>query len=291
VLAAALLWSTSGVFAKSPVFLDWPVSGTYFAVRGPLLAFWRALFACIILLPLMRRPRWTPRLIPAVIAFAAMNLTFLTALTATSAANAIWLQYTAPAWVFVLGTIIWREPFDRGDVLMLLCGVCGVALILLFEARGESLAGIAYGLASGIAYAGVVLTLRALRGEDTAWIVGLNHLATAALFAPYCLCLGIWPTAEQGAYLAAFGIVQMGLPYWLFARGLRTIASHEASLIVLIEPVLVPVWVYLVWRHVPSYESPRWWTILGGTLILLGLAARYWRAKPQPLADGAFAKS
>ena len=277
VLLAAILWSSSGLFAKSPIFLDWPVSANHLAIRGPLLAFWRALFACVILLPLIRRPRWTPRLIPAVLVFAAMNFTFLTALTETSAANAIWLQYTAPAWVFLGSVLIGRESFNRRDLVMFACGLAGVAIILSFEIRGESPVGIVYGLASGVSYAGVVLTLRWLRAEDTAWVVGLNHLVTVLLFAPYCAYFGIWPTAQQGLYLAAFGILQMGLPYWFFARGLRTISGHEASLLVLLEPLLVPVWVYVAWRNEPSYEPPEWWTLAGGLLILVGLLVRYGR--------------
>jgi drug/metabolite transporter, DME family len=74
----------------------------------------------------------------------------------------------------------------------------------------------------------------------------------------------------QLVVLAAFGLFQMGLPYLLFARGLRSVSSQEASLISLLEPVLVPVWVYLAWG-----DKPAWWTLGGGGLILTGLAIRY----------------
>jgi drug/metabolite transporter (DMT)-like permease len=67
----------------------------------------------------------------------------------------------------------------------------------------------------------------------------------------------------------------MGLPYLLFARGVSRVTGHEAAGIVLLEPILVPVWVYLAWRHVPSYQAPQWWTLAGGGLILLGLGLRY----------------
>ena len=89
ILAAAVMWSTSGFFAKSPLFVDWPLQTEGMPVRGPLLAFWRAVFATVILLPFVRRPRWTPKLIPMVLAYAVMNYTFLNAMTLTSEANAI----------------------------------------------------------------------------------------------------------------------------------------------------------------------------------------------------------
>jgi drug/metabolite transporter (DMT)-like permease len=121
----------------------------------------------------------------------------------------------------------------------------------------------------------VVLSLRHLRSEDGAWLVMLNNLVTAVVFLPFVLYRGIWPDAGQTVYLTAFGMFQMGLPYLLFARGLRHIVGHEATGIVLLEPILVPVWVYLAWRHAPTYEFPQWWTLVGGALILIGLTARY----------------
>jgi drug/metabolite transporter, DME family len=134
---------------------------------------------------------------------------------------------------------------------------------------------VAYGLGGGITYAAVVLSLRYLRNEDGAWLVMLNNLVTALVFFPFVLYRGIWPDAAQLVYLAAFGVFQMGLPYLLFARRLRCIVGHEAAGIVLLEPILVPVWVYLAWRHAPTYELPQWWTLVGGAFILLGLTARY----------------
>ncbi|HZN36276.1 MAG TPA: EamA family transporter, partial [Pirellulaceae bacterium] len=55
-----------------------------------------------------------------------------------------------------------------------------------------------------------------------------------------------------------------------FARGLRSIPGHEATGIGLTEPILVPVWVVLAWG-----DRPAWWTLVGGGLILVGLAVRY----------------
>ena len=277
IVLAAVLWSTSGLFAKSPVFSDWPIETAGWAVRGPLLAFWRAVFACFILFPLVRRPRWSPRLIPATLIFAAMNFTFLTAMTTTTAANAIWLQYTAPVWVFLFAVLILGEPIDPRDWLVLAFGLLGVGIILAFEIRGQHWIGVVYGLLAGITFAAVQITLRWMRDQDSAWLVSINHLVTCMLFLPYVLSLPHWPQGAQYFYLAGFGMLQMGLPYWLFARGVRSVASQEAAGILLLEPVLVPVWVFLAWRNHPSYEPPAWWTLVGGGCILTGLLMRYCR--------------
>ncbi len=281
ILVAAVMWSSSGFFAKSPLFIEWPLESAGFPVRGPLLAFWRSLFATLVLLPFVRRPRWTPALVPMVTCYAVMNYTFLTAMTLTTEANAIWLQHTAPVWVFSVGVLCFAESVHPRDGWLLAFCLAGVLLILGFEVRGQSLAGVGFGLASGLAYAGVVLSLRRLRAEDGAWLVMLNNLVTVGLFLPFLLHANIWPGGRQTLYLSAFGVFQMGLPYLLFARGLRAVSGHEASGIVLLEPILVPVWVYLAWRHAETYQAPQWWTLVGGCLILAGLLARYVGAGPR----------
>ena len=276
ILAAAILWSTSGFFVKSPVFDAWPKEIDGWPVRGPLLAFWRTSFASLILFPMVRRPRWTVKLVPMTLIFAAMSVTYMTAMTKTSAANAIWLQNTAPVWIFLVGAFVLGDVVHRRDWWLLGFALSGVGLILAFELQGQSIDGALFGLLSGLGYAGVVVSLRWLRDEDSAWLIAMNHVVTGVILLPYVVYQGIWPSVGQLAFLCAFGMLQMGLPYWLFARGLRGIPGHEASGLGLIEPILVPVWVFLAWRSEPTYEAPAWWTLVGGGLILIGLLCRYW---------------
>ena len=278
VLAAALLWSTGGFFVKAPNFDGWP---------GPALAFWRVAFASLVLLPLVRRPAWSWKLVPMAGVFALMNYTYLTAMAQGSAANAIWLQSTAPVWVLLVGVLVFGERATRRDVLLVLFAAAGVAVILYYESHGESLAAVLWGLASGVFYGGVVLGLRQLRGMESTWLAAVNHGATAVVLAPFALGALVssqsntpLPAGMQWLLLALFGIFQMGLPYILFARGLRSIPGHEATGIGLIEPILVPVWVLLAWG-----DRPAWWTLVGGGLILIGLVVRY--ALPSPPGEAA----
>lgn len=267
VLAAATLWSTSGFFMKAPHFQGWP---------GPALAFWRGAFACVVLWPLVRQPRWTWRLIPMTALFAAMNYSYLTAMTKGSAANAIWLQCTAPVWVLFVGVLVFKERAVWRDWLLVAFVAAGVGVILCFESRGAALDAVFWGLAAGATYAGVVLAFRQLREFDSAWLAALNHLVTAILLAPFAFGGSHFPSGMQWLLLAGLGIVQMGLPYVLFARGLKHIPGHEATGIAMLEPLLVPLWVYLAWG-----ERPAWWTIAGGGLILIGLAIRYLEPAPR----------
>jgi drug/metabolite transporter (DMT)-like permease len=265
VVAAAVLWSSSGLFAKAPIFDDWPLQN-----RGVLLAFWRAMFAGLLLIPAVRRPQWDIKLIPLCLAFTAMNVTYLSAMTETTAANAIWLQSTAPWWVFLVGVVVLRQPFPRSELFPLLIGGVGLAIILWFQTQGADRNGVLLGLVSGFSYSGVVMSLRSLRSHDAVWLVVVCHLAAAGALSPYVAHVGVWPDSWQLLVLACFGLLQMALPYVLFARGLRAITSQEATGIGLLEPILLPLWVFLVWG-----EEPAGSTLFGGALILTGLGLRY----------------
>ncbi len=272
VLVAALMWSSGGFFAKAPAFDAWDVN-----TRGILLAFWRALFAGLILLPFIRQRRWSWMLIPMVTSFTLMNVTFLSSMSLSEASVAIWLQNTAPVWVF-LGGVIWlRERVQLRDGLMLAFCLTGVGVILAFELRGERPLGVWFGLASGVCYAGVVLALRGLKDYDAFWLVSLNQFATALVLAPVVLSAEVQVTGTQILMLAAFGVFQMGIPYVLFSRGLRSLPGHEASCITLLEPFLLPLWVFLAWGQAVNYQAPTKWTLWGAALILVGLLVRYLR--------------
>jgi len=268
MVGAALLWSCGGLFVKAPLFAPWPPE-----VRGLLLAFWRAVFAGVVFLPMVRRPRFRWSLVPLGACFTVMSLTYLTSMSLSTAANAIWLQYMAPWWVFLLGVVVFKERATRRDLVPLGFGLAGVATIVGFEffwvSRPDVL-GVGCGLVSGVTYALVVLLMRRLRDEDPIWLVALNHWLVVIVTLPLVLRLGIWPTAGQLGLLAFFGPLQMALPYVLMLWALRKVSSHEAVAIGLLEPVCNPLWVLLVWGEVPD-----WWTVAGAGMIMTGLLLRY----------------
>jgi drug/metabolite transporter, DME family len=276
VLAAAVLWSTNGMFVKSPLFVDWPREE-----RGMLLACWRAVFAVAALAPLVRVPRFHWRLVPMALSFVAMNWLFLQSMVWTTAGNAIWLQNIAPLWICLFARLA-GETLDRRDVPMLAMVSGGIGLILFFELAetdwsADAPRGVMLGFLSGIGYALVIYFLRKLRDFDSAWLITVNLASTALVFGAAPMVTGYWPHGLQWPVLAAFGAVQLASPYFLFAKGLKKISSQEGACLGLLEPVLVPVWVFLLYR-----ERPEWWTAVGGALILAGLLWRYW---PRRSAD------
>lgn len=286
IVVAALLWSTSSVFTKiltkeTPLGLEQP------AIEGlaiddleiPVqLACYRVLFAGLVLLPLVR-PRDVairPLMLFMALAFAVMNALFVTALALGTAANAILLQYTAPMWMYLAGVFLLREPADRRSSVALIIALTGV-LVIVLAGDGDEPRIILIALVSGFAYAWVVTCLRALRQHSSQWLTSWNFLISGLVLLPFVLPLRP-PTAAQFVVLFLYGAAQMALPYWLMARGLRSVGPVEAGMITLIEPLLNPLWAYLVSGEVPAGAS-----YVGGTLILAALVWRYWPRKTTPV--------
>ena len=267
MLAAAVLWSLSGAFGKL-LQLD-PLS----------IAFYRGLFAGLALLPFVPRDRWVfrPIMIPLGLIFGAMTGLFLASMKLTTAANTIYLQYTATFWVVPLAYVFLHERPDRRALLGVALALVGIGWIVKYGHAGspDEWKGVVLGLASGVAYACVIIGLRGLRGLDPIWLSAVNNLGGAlTLFLWMTLTTGppTIPSLFQALVLLAFGVIQMAIPYTLFARGLREVDAAEAALITLIEPILNPIWVLLV-----AHERPSGATLAGGGFLLVGVGVNYVR--------------
>ncbi len=193
IVTAALLWSTSGFFAKAPWFTDWPENE-----RGLALTFWRAVFAALLMVPLVRRPRLRWPMVPMGLAFSLMTSLFLTSMVLGSESNAIWLQYLAPAWVVLAGFCGIGDRATRRDGILIAAACIGVSFILLFEMSGVRPLASILALLSGVTFAVVLLSLRRMNNEDGAWLGFINHGTNALLLAPLVLTRTPWPTDTSG---------------------------------------------------------------------------------------------
>ena len=267
LILAAVLWSLSGLFVKSPTLDVIPLD-----VRGPLLACWRAIFAGLFFVPFVRvrAIRWRAGLVPMVIAFTLMNVLFVSSMTRTTSAAAIFLQYTATAWVALLSWYFLKDHLTRSTCVSLTGAIAGISWIVVTEETAGRELGNLLALGSGFSLACTLVMLRVLRDEDSTWLTALNHLIAGAVLLPWALLSGVGLSPEQWGLIALLGIVQMGLPYILFARAVRHVPITEAVLISLLEPILNPIWVWLAWGEEVSSNVE-----VGGCLILGGLAAKY----------------
>jgi drug/metabolite transporter (DMT)-like permease len=240
------------------------------ALSGWQIAGGRSLVAAGFLFAASRATRARPTLpvLLVALAYAATVTQFALATKLTTAANAIFIQDTAPLWVLLLSPWLVGESPRRGELLAVPVYGIGLGLFFLDELSAGQLTGNLVALGSGAAFALSILGLRRLRGEGAPAALALGNLLAAAAALPLWSS-GPAPLPLDLALLLYLGIFQLGLSYLLFARGLERVPAVEASLLVLLEPVLNPVWTFLL-----VGERPGPWALLGGAVVLLATAWR-----------------
>jgi DME family drug/metabolite transporter len=274
VLGTAFLFSTGGAAIKGTTLSALQVAGFRSAVAA--LTLW-------VLLPAARRGYgWN--LLPAAIAYAGTLMGFVAATKLTTSAAAIFLQSTAPIWVLVLSPVLLGERIHRAEFPLV--GAASLGLVLVFVGSRDAsvtapdpVLGNALGLASGVFFALLMITMRRLarHTEDDRSMAAtvLGNALAFFLCLPFALPVVNVETIDVLA-IGYLGVVQIGLAYWLFIRGLRTLPALEVSLLVLLEPILNPIWTWLLHDERPSLLA-----FMGGTVMLASLAARAFVTSPR----------
>lgn len=268
LILAATLWSTGGLMIKA---ISWqPVA----ILAG------RSIFSSIMFLIYLRRfpTHWTRWKIIAAVAHVFTAFFFVTATKLTTAANAIFLQYTAPVYIVLLGLWFLKERPSRTD-----WGSMGIIFLgmLLFFGDKLSLTGF-YGnvlaVLSGLTMAVMNVSLRAQKDGTPAESILLAHLFTAIVGFPYVLKES-W-TVNNWLIILYLGIFQIGLSFVFFTSAIKHVPAIEATLISTLEPILNPVWVFIFLG-----EEPGRFALLGGLIVLAGVALNAIgsaRAAPEP---------
>ena len=259
VLAAALLWSTGGLFIK------------WTSLSGLELSFGRSLFAAFAVALMTRREGFGLNTITAgaSVLYAVLLILFVLATKQTTAANAIFLQYTAPVYLLILEPLIYKEKFRSRDLITVLVCLSGMALFFIGQLRPQDFTGNLLALASGFCFALYFLALRHPRAREVnrASSVIYGNALAVILTAPWGLAAIQNVNLHDALSVIYLGVVQLGVAYTLFtvamARGVR---SLDAGIICYVEPVLNPVWVFLVLG-----ERPSQWALLGGAIIIVAV--------------------
>lgn len=252
LLLTAVLWSLGGVLIK---WVNWnpvAIAGIRSLIGAALIgtAFHREL-----------RFTWTFNQIGGAVAYAGTVVLFVIANKLTTAANAILLQYTAPVYVALFSPWFLGEQADRRDWLTLLVMLGGMALFFMDELSFDGYLGNSIALVSGLCFAWLTLFLRRQKDSSSLPSLFLGNLLAGVIGLPFMF--QSMPDLSSCVGLLVMGVVQLGLPYILYALALRHVRAVEGILVPMIEPVLNPVWVFLIMG-----EQPSPWAIVGGAMIL-----------------------
>ncbi|HEV7787363.1 MAG TPA: EamA family transporter [Thermoanaerobaculia bacterium] len=288
VLAAAALFSSGGAAIKAVRLTGWQVAS------------FRSALAALALLVLVREVRRRPslRVLSVGLAYASTMVLFVLSTKLTTAAAAIYLQSTAPLYVLLLSPWLLKEPVRARDLVYMAALALGLGMFFVGVDPVSATApnpplGNLLALASGVTWALTVMGLRDLGrqagAESPSW-------APASAFwgnvfaALVCLPLALPVLASRPmdwAIIGYLGLFQIAVAYLFLLRGLEKVRAFEASLLLLLEPVLNPIWAWLVHGERPGAGS-----LAGGGVIILATLVKSWvdgrngrGARPEPMPD------
>ncbi len=270
ILLVALLFSTGGAAIKSAEFTSWQVAGLRSGIAA--LAVW-------LLIPSARqfsRKTFGVTILVS-LAYAATLVLFVLANKLTTAANAIFLQDTAPLYILLLGPLLLHERIVRQDLWFMIAVVGGMALFFVgqqqtFATAPDPLRGNLLAACSGLTYALMLMGLRWLgtRGGAPASAVALGNLIAFLVALPATLPLG-HHGATDWAVIVYLGVFQIGLAYALLTRAIPHVPALETSLLLFLEPALNPLFAWAI-----HGEYPGRWALVGGVIIVGATAWKAW---------------
>jgi len=258
VFTAGLLWSSGGLFIK------------LISLPAMQLAFFRCLVAAITFGILFRKDILLVNktsLLNSVF-YASILITFVIATKTTTAANAIFLQSTAPIYVLIFEPIFNKTKYERINVITVAVCVIGMLLFFIGKLEPGHLEGNIIALVSGIAFAAFFLGMKKNDPKFQHSSIFYGNILVALISIPFVLSLEVLTTPDL-LMVSFLGVFQIAIAYAFFSSGLKRIYAVEASIIALIEPVLNPVWVFIGYGETPTATA-----IIGGIIILGAIVVR-----------------
>lgn len=258
VFLTAILWSSGGLFIK------------LISLNAMQLSFFRCLIAAIVFAIIFRKKLLVVNGFTFINAafYAIVLSTFVIATKTTTAANAIFLQSTAPIYVLIFEPIINKTKYDKLNIITI--AVCFIGMIFFFlgEISPGHLEGNLVALISGITFASFFLGMRKNGKEYQQSSIFYGNIFVALICIPFLFDLK--PLSFNDIWMVTFlGVFQIAIAYAFFSYGLKRILAVEASIISMFEPVLNPVWVMIGYGEVPSLTAS-----IGGAIIIIAIFTR-----------------
>ena len=265
IIIAALLWSSSGLFIKVLTLTAFQIS------------FFRSLVAtCTIVVILRfrgRKPEFHLRWPDAActLCYAMTVILFVTATKLTTAANAIFLQFTAPIYLVFLEPWVFKRALKRRDLFAVLACLGGMALFFGGHLELGGMIGNLLAILSGVCLATFSIILKWKRitnpFEDPISAIILGNLTVGLLCLPFVFPVSV--SLGQTLSLLYLGVFQLGISFMLFTAGQRYISATAAAITSMLEAVFNPVWVFLGMGEKPSPFA------MAGAMVVMGVILWY----------------
>ena len=252
LIITALLWSSGGVLIKGIAWNPMAIAGTRSFIAGIIL--WLAL----------GRPQltWSIFQIGGAICYSATVILYVVANKMTAAANVVLLMYSAPIYVIIFGPWFLNEKTSSRDWLIVTVVIIGITIFFFDNLSSDGLIGNILAILSGITFAWMTLFLRRQKRKSPSESVLLGNFLTAIICLPFFFFEKV-PNPKGIILLVVMGVFQLGLSYVLYSRAIQKVRAIDAVLITSLEPILNPIWVFLIYQ-----EFPGEWALLGGGIVM-----------------------
>ena len=254
----ACMWSLGGIFIKL-------VSWSPFLIAGG-----RSILAALVMYIFMRYSKIKINVckysIGAAICLCGVLVCFVTANKLTTAANAIVLQYTAPIFILIISILFLHHKIHKKEVLIVGITAIGIVLFFFDELSPGNIAGNVLAIVAGLFLAVMFMLIGFGGGEDDSIRLSsilFGHILTAVVGVPIGILGTVSYEPKEFLFIAILGIIQLGIPYVLYALASRDCSPLACSLIGMLEPILNPVWVLIF-----DGETPGFYALIGGIIVV-----------------------
>jgi len=258
VFLTALLWSSGGLFIKLITLSPMQIS------------FFRCLIAAVVFLVIFKSKvlKLNPLALLNSISYAIVLILFVYATKTTTAANAIFLQSTAPIYVLIFEPILTKSKYEKINIITI--SVCFIGMILFFvgELSPGDINGNIAALLAGLAFASFFLGMKKNEGKFGEASIFYGNILVSLFCIPFIIDLQALNKTDL-AMVSFLGIFQIAIPYALFSFGIQRIKAVEASIISMFEPVLNPIWVFFGYGEIPKINA-----IIGGVIIISAITIK-----------------
>ena len=258
LIIAALMWSLGGLFIKLVNLNPMAITGI------------RSLGASVVLLIYIKKPKlyWNRYFFAGVLAYSMMVILYVISIRLTTAANAIFLEFTAPLYVVVFGYFLLNERINRFDIFAMVIIFLGMGLFFMDELSFYGFWGNILALLAGVCLALVTVLIRKEK-ESAFEIVFFGNALTTIICLPFII-EGFSSTTQVDWFIIfGLGIFQLGIPYLLYTTALKYVSALDAILVGMLEPVFNPIWVYIF-----VGEAMGEWAFIGAALVIIGTLGR-----------------
>ena len=260
VLLCAAMWGTAGIFIKLIPWNAFVIAAARSAIAGAVaFAYMR-----------MRGYSLTVnrRSIAAAVSLGLTMMLFVAANKLTTAANAIVLQFTSPVFIMIISALFFGKRFSKADIIAVAVTMCGISLFFFQQLGAGGVLGNFIALGAGVAFACYYISLgQSPENERLSGIVMANML-TLVVGIPFMFTTKPDFSGLPLLYIAILGVLQLGIPYVLLAKGSEYCPPLACSLLGALEPLLNPVWVFVF-----SGEAPGVFALVGGAIVVATISA------------------